>query len=317
MRFILAIAVSLLLISCQSARESDTTRLEKNREAAAELNRINSLLTSNRPVTRIELDSLTKLQSEYPGSPEVRRVLQGALIKRADWPAAEKIILATPEDERTNADRLNLAKILFKQGKFDDAVGVLKAMSPDAGERVEVASLLGQSQFYSGELEQAMKSLEAVRTDLAAQRRGDDLAHLGMIYHRRGENQKALAALQQAIEVSPENITAHSALVRVHAALGDTVQAETLGATLRSLNDKVAAAEQKKSRLVPLYYELEDAYSAKDFARVIALVGQIQPDADETTKAALYQYLAAAYRAQGREAEAQKALENAARLTQK
>ena len=317
MRAILVIAVLLLVNSCQSAREGDTTRLEMDGAATAELNRINALLTTNRPITKIDVDALTKLRSEYPGSPVVRRVLQGALIKRGDWASAETVINEIPERERTNADRINLAKVFFKQGKFRDTIDVLKGISPGPDERVEVAALLGQSQFYNGNFDDAAKTLESVRNELASQKRGDDLAHLGMTHYRLAENPKALEVLQQAVEMSPQNITAHSALVRVHTALGDTAQAEAWRLKLQAINDRIAADEKKKSRLVPLYYQLEDAYAAKDFDKVVSLVAQIQPDADDTTRGALYQYLANAYRAKGKEREAQKALDDAARLTQK
>ena len=50
---------------------------------------------------------------------------------------------------------------------------------------------------------------------------------------------------------------------------------------------------------------------------MIRLVQQIQPEADAHTKATLYQYLAAAYKAQGNEPEANRALAEAAKLTQK
>lgn len=313
----LILAALFGLASCGASAESDSQQLAKDAAATAELNRINAILSGNRAVTRIDLESLTNLREKYPNAPAVRKVLQGALIKRGDWAAAERVIEETPDSERTNSDRLNLAKIYFKQGKFGEASEVLTAISPGPDERLEVMSLLGQSRFYGGQSDEAVTSLEAVRAQLIEQKRGDDLAHLGLAYSRLGDNARARDTLLKAAEISPASLTAHSGLVRVHSALGDSAQAEVWSTKLRTLNDRIAADEKKKSRLVPLYYQLEDAYAAKDFDRVVKLVMKIQPDADDSTRAALYQYLAAAYRAQGKESEAQKALDDAARLTRR
>lgn len=315
-----AVFLSAVLLSnaCVSARDNDTTLLEADKAATAELDRLNSVLASNRPVTKIDIDSLNRLRDQYPSSPVVRRILQGALIKRGDWAAAEEIIASIPHRERANADKINLAKIYFKQGKFSEAVEILKPMLPDAAESgVEIWALLGQSQFYSGNLDEAAASLERVRDELVGQKRADDLAVLGTIYLRRGDHKKAIDVLQKAVEASPDNVAANNALSRAYAAIGDEANAQAYRSKVESISARIAADEKRKSRLVPLFYRLEDAYAAKDFDRVIAIVGEIQPDADDSTRPTLYQYLAAAYKAQGKETEAQKALAEAARLTQR
>lgn len=315
--FTIVLLVCFSASACQSAAEREASQIAADRTASNELMRINALLSSNRPVTSIDLDSITKLRAEYPNASVVRVLLQGVLIKREDWAAAEGIVVQTPENERTNPDRINLARIYFKQGKFLDAAGVLKTIRPDAIEGVEAAALLGQSQFYSGDLDEAAITLESIRNELVAQKRSDDLSLLGTIYFRRGDHAKAIETLQKAVEISPENISANSALSRAYAASGDDSRAEVYRRKLQSINIRVAAEEKRKSRVVPLFYKLEDAYAAKDFDKVIALVEQIQPDADDATKPTLYQYLAAAYQAQGKQAEATNALAEAAKITQK
>jgi predicted Zn-dependent protease len=306
--FVVATAAAL---SCLDRRTRDTVRLESDKAAMTELDRLNSLLAQGRPVTRIDLDSLNQIRERYPDSPVVRKILQGALIKRGDWAAAEQMFLEMPDHERTNADRLNLAKIFFKQGKFVDAIELLKKVSPDQNERVEVVSLLGQSQLYSGALDEAANTLEAVRAGLVAQARADDLTTLGTIYFRKGE------ALRQAVAASPDNIAANNLLTRIYAVNGDAVNASLHQARVKAINERVAADEKKRSRFVPLYYQLEDAYAARDFEKVIAIVKRIQPEADYTTRQTLYQYLVVAYEAQGKQTEAQNARNEAAKLTAK
>lgn len=314
---VLFLAIVFGLISCGVKGERDAERLAKDKTATAELNRLNSLLSSSRPVTRIDIESLDKLREQYPNSPAVRQILQSALIKRGDWAAAERIIAETPDSERTSSGRLNLAKIYFKQGKFSEASDLLKAIASNADQRVEATALLGQSQFYGGNLDEAATSFESIRNELVEQKRADDLTLLGTIYSRRGDQTKAIEILQKAVEVSPENISANNALSRVYASAGDQSKADVYREKVQAINARVAADEKKRSRLLPLFYQLEDAYAAKDFDKVIALVGQIQPEADDATKATLYSYLAAAYQAQGKELEAKNALAEAAKFTQK
>ena len=314
---VLSLLIVFGLISCGAEAARDSERLANDKTATAELNRLNSLLSSNRPVTRIDIESLNKLREQYPNSQAVRQILQGALIKRGDWAAAEKIIADTPDSQRTTPDRLNLAKIYFKQGKFSEASGLLKTISSNTNERVEATALLGQSQFYSGDLNEAATTFESIRNELVEQKRADDLTLLGTIYSRRGDHAKAIEILQSAVAVSPDNVSANNALSRVYAAAGDQSKAAALREKVETINARVAADEKKRSRLIPLFYQLEDAFAAKDFDKVIALVGQIQPEADDATKPTLYQYLAAAYQAQGKQAEAKNALAEAAKFTQK
>ena len=310
------LATFLLMMSCSEAARDDTLRLSKDSNATSELNRINALLTANRSVTRIDLDALSRLREQYPNAVEVRQLLQAALIRREDWAAAEKLIAAIPDGQRNDLDRLNLAKIYIKQGEFAEARPILERLR--SGEsRIESTALLGQSQLFSGALDESITTFESVRNDMISGKRADDLALLGLAYLRRGDHSEAIEVLKQTTAMAPENISANSALSRAYAAAGDAQNAGIYKAKLDEINARIAADEKKKAKLVPLYYQLEDAYAAKDFDKVIALVDQIKPEADDAIRSTLYQYLVAAYRAQGKEAEAQTALNDAAKIKQK
>jgi tetratricopeptide (TPR) repeat protein len=313
----LVLLTCLAFASCRPASENEARRLAEDAAATAELNRINTLLASHRPVTRLDIESLNGLRKKYPGSDVVRQLLQGALIKREDWAAAEAVVAGIPETERTTGDRLNLGKIYLKQGRFADAARVLASIPADAPEGIEIAALKGQAQFYGGETDAAVATLESIREDLILRKRADELAILGTIYFRRAEHLKAIDVLQQAVAIAPDNVAANNALGRVYTASGDNEKAEIYRQRLAAISERTAAAQKRKSRLVPLFYQLEDAYAAKEFDKVIAIVRQIEPEADDATKATLYQYLAAAYQEQGKDAEAKNALAEAAKLTQK
>ncbi|MEP6703209.1 MAG: hypothetical protein ABJB34_00225 [Acidobacteriota bacterium] len=309
--------VSLMLFGCEPPAKRDAARLAGDQSSMTELKRIEALLATKRPVTRLEMDSLQRLREQYPSSDLIRRLLVAAFIKREDWVAVERVISEIPEVDKTSADKLTLAKVYFKEGRFDDAAILLKAIPPGTPESTEAIALLGSAQFYSGDIDAAKATLESIQPNLISQKRGDELAILGTIYFRHGENQHAIDVLQKAAEISPDNISANSVLSRVYAATGDEPKAAAFRARLDAINEKVASEEKRRSRTAGLFYQLEDAYAAHDYDNVIGLVERIQPDADVNTKATLYQYLAAVYKAQGKEREATQALADAARLTQK
>ena len=307
----------LSLIACQSKTESDAALLAADKSALAEIKRINTNLAGGQTVSQSDVDSLNKLREKYQASAEVRQALQMVLIKRGDWSAVEKLIGETSENERTNDERITLAKVYFKLGRFQDAAETLKNLPPDQTTELETKSLLGQAQFYLGQPDEAARTIDSVWEQILAQKKTDEITLRGMIYFHQGNLDQAAETLKKAVEIAPENISANNALSRVYAAKGDTVNAEIYLAKTQRVNEIAAAAEKKKSRLVPLFYRLEDAYKAKKFDEVINLARQILPEADEKNRAVLYQYLAGAYQAQGKTTEAENAMADAARLTGK
>jgi len=311
------IAVGAFLSGCEKPVSNSAAQLERDPAAKSELARINALLSSARPVTRLDIESLDRLREKYPDSALVRPLLQSALIRRGDWGAAEKVFTDIPESERTAADKLNLAKIYLKQGRFAEAESLLKMLLTDGADKFDVIAFLGQAQFYGGKLDEAAKNFESVQSELIAKKRTEELTLLGTIYFRRGENDRAIDILTKAIAASPEDLSANNALSRVYAAAGDHAKAETFRAKVESINAVIAAEEKRKSRLIPIYYQLEDAYAAKDYDKVITLVRKMEAESDPATRSTLYQYLAAAYQGLGKDAEAKTAREEAAKFTQK
>ena len=303
--------------SCDSAAEKGDVLLAKDPQARAEIERLNALLATKRPVTRIDVESLDRLREKYPGSATISRLLQNAYIKRGDWLAAEQLIAAVPESARTDVDRLDLAKVQIKQGKFAEAAALLRSINTTGPEQVEVPALLAQAEFYSGNLAESVNRLAPLLPRLVEQKRAEDVTLLGTAYHRQGDNAKAIETLKTAVTIAPDNIAATSALGRAYAATGDQANAEATRVKVEELSVRLAEEEKRKSRQVALFYQLEDAYAAKDHDRVVSLVNQIRPEADRQTMAVLHQYLAAVYKAQGKEAEANRELEEAARIVQK
>jgi len=307
----------LCLLACQNKSESDAARLATDKSALAEIKRINTNLAGGQTVSQSDVDSLNKLREKYQASAEVRQSLQAVLIKRGDWAAVEKLIGETPESERTGDERITLAKVYFKLGRFQDAADTLKNLPPDRTTELETKSLLGQAQFYLGQTAEATQTIDSIWKQILAQKKTDEITLRGMIYFHQGNLDQAAETLKMATEIAPENVSANNALSRVYAAKGDAANAEIYLAKTQKVNEIAAAAEKKKSRLVPLFYRLEDAYKAKKYDEVISLARQILPESDEKNRAVLYQYLVGAYQAQGKTAEAQNAMADAARLSGK
>lgn len=318
-RFELIFTVIFLscLIGCQSASQKDAALVAADKPALAELKRINTNLGGGQAISQADVASLNKLREKYPNSAEVRQTLQAALIKREDWATVEQLIGEIPEAEKTNADRINLAKVYLKLGQYEKAADLLKPLIGEKTSEVETKSLLGQAQFYLGQFDEAAKTIDSIRDQILAQKKTDEMTLRGMIYFRQGKNDEAIETLKKVIEIAPDNISANNALSRIYSAKGDTASAEIYRTKAQNANEAVAASEKKKSRLVPLYYQLEDAFKAKKYDEVVNLARQILPETDGQNKAALYQYLAVAYQAQGKPAEAQNVLAEAAKLTGK
>src|SRR5687767_800862 len=59
----LGLVALFALVSCRSAADRDSVRLDQDKTAQAELNRINALLASSRPVTRVDVEYLSKLRA--------------------------------------------------------------------------------------------------------------------------------------------------------------------------------------------------------------------------------------------------------------
>lgn len=314
LKLIFTVIFLALFGGCQNSNQKGAILLASDKTASAELKRINSNLAAGQNVSQPDIDSLNSLREKYPEAAEVRQTLQAALIRREDWATVEKIIVEMPEREKTNADKLNLAKIYLKLGEYEKAAGLLNSLTADKTIEVEAKSLLGQAQFYLGQINEAAQTIDSIWNEIVAGKKTDEMTLRGMIYFRQNKLDEAVETLKKVLDIEPENISANNTLSRIYSAKGDTANAEIYLNKAQAAHEKIAALEKKKTKLVPLYYQLEDAYKAKKYDEVISIARQILPDADEKNQTALYQYLANAYQAQGNQVEAENAMRKAAEL---
>jgi tetratricopeptide (TPR) repeat protein len=137
-----------------------------------------------------------------------------------------------------------------------------------------------------------------------------------MIYFYKGDQGRAVEVLKKTVEINPDYIASLNALSRVYAAKGDSAQADLYRAQAESAHARQTADEARRMRLTSRARDLERAFAAGSYAECIAIAREMLQTADDAQKPALYEYIGKAYQATGKQAEAQAAFQEAARLQQ-
>lgn len=319
----LILLCAVFCISCQpdqttvksDAKAKDEAALQNDAKAKAEINRVNQILSSGRKISQEDFDSVRKIYDQYPSSETIRKTIRSSLIQREDWASLEKFFNEIPASELSQEDKLSLAKVYIKLGRFEDSVEVLKTLE-DKND-LEMKSLLANANFHLGNYDEAKNLLDGSWEQIIKEKRVDDIYVRGMIYFYAKENEKAIETFEKLLEIAPDNAPAANGLSRVYASQGETEKAEEYLAKVQQIFDKVTAEEKRKANLVENLYKLQEAYKANRFQEVVALANQILPEADERNKAILYQYLFNSYKALGKQKEAQEVLSKARQMQQK
>jgi tetratricopeptide (TPR) repeat protein len=144
---------------------------------------------------------------------------------------------------------VNLARVYFKEGRLDDAVGALqRAMKFDPpAPRWTVAWFTGLVNKQNGFLDEAIRQFRSILEDRYPEldQRGLDFSkdyevinELGLTLFERAKQERGQAArrddllrqaaaqFQKTLALDPENVTAHHNLALIHAQLGDAKLAE-------------------------------------------------------------------------------------------
>jgi tetratricopeptide (TPR) repeat protein len=312
------IIFSLLIFSaCQNDSTRDSKRLNEDKQTLAELNKIAASIQSGQMPNQEVVNSIKKIREKYPNAVEARNTYLLALNKREDWATAEKLLSEIPEKEKTENDKLNLANIYYKLGRYEEIVDLIKPLSATKPSDVNLNTLLGTSLFHLGKYDEAGQYFDKVTESLTANKRFEELTMRGTIYFHQGNYTKSIEVLKKSLEINPEHIPTINALSRAYTASGDLAQAESFREKTRTAYEKYTQSAQQKMKSVPLYYQLEDAWKAKKYDEVINVANQILPNADNNTKITLYQYLAQANQALGKQTEAQAAMLEIQKLQKK
>lgn len=305
-----------MFAGCAGRAERDQASFEADAAARTEVRRIEAALARTQNVQQSELDLLKSLHAKYPAAAEVSNTLQTALQARQDWDALEKLLTEKPAAERTPAEQVNLAKVYIKLGRYRDASDIVGVMADAAPNDLELNSLAGYAWYYEGKYDEAARAFDRVWDALVAAKKIDELMMRGMIYFYKGDQERASAVLKKTVEINPDYIPGLNALSRVYAARGDNAQADSYRAQAESAHARQTADEARRMRLTSRARDLEGAFAAGRYAECVEIAREMLQTADDAQKPALYQYLGQAYQATGKQAEAQAAFQEAARLQQ-
>jgi tetratricopeptide (TPR) repeat protein len=126
------------------------------------------------------------------------------LFKTGKLEEAEKVFLSAVENSKskddTNMAKSNLALVLWKKGKLDDAISMLKEVIKEY-KTTSIYGTLGYLAIEKGDLDEALEiNLEAYDFNPDHPVIQDNLAHL---YHLRGEMDKAGELFKKLIESNP------------------------------------------------------------------------------------------------------------------
>jgi Cytochrome c554 and c-prime len=184
-------------------------------------------------------------------------------LRQAEAAFAEVEKLGRPEGP------LNLARVLHKEGRLDEAAQALRRAAAAGAAPWTVAWLNGLVNKENGHLDDAVANfraaLGATSPDLTA--RGFDfsrdyevLNELGQALFERAKQERgearaarrrallgeAVAAFERTLAIDSENVTAHYALSLIHTDLGDATRA----ATHREAHRRYTADEQARNRVI-------------------------------------------------------------------
>lgn len=309
--------LSIFLSACQTDSQRDSKRLNDDKQTLAELNKIATGLKAGQLPNQEIINSVKKIREKYPNAVEARNVYFLLLNARQDWETAEKVLNEIPENEKTNDDKINLANIYYKQGRYEEIITLVKPILETKPNDLNLITMVGKSLFSLGRYDEALEIFNRNFETLVNNKKIEEISICGTIYFQQGNYKKAIEILNKSLEINGEFYPAMNTLSRAYAVIGDEKKAEEYRIKMRDTYEKLNSIEYKKAKLVPIFYQIEDAWKAKNYEEVINLVKQVLPEAEEQTKYALYQYLAQASQALGKAEEAQAAMQELQKLQQK
>ena len=305
----------IVLTGCQNEQPQSRSQFDKDTAAVAQLRRISATLAQVQRTSEQDMAVLKELHNKYPDATPVRQTLQSALVVWKDWDGVVQLIAAVPEAERTRQEKITLVQAYLIVGRYHEAANVAGPLAEASPSDLEANSLAGRAWYYEGRYDDAARAFDRVWNSLVTTQRAEDITLRGLIYFYQGNHQKAIETLKVAFTFQPDYYPGYAALSRVYRALGDERQAEEYQKQGTESFARQSSQRAKLSRVASKLRELELAWNEHRYEDVVRITQSVlQDDAGSGQRQVLYQYLAQAYQALGRTAEAQAALSEAARL---
>jgi tetratricopeptide (TPR) repeat protein len=156
----------------------------------------------------------TMLRSN-PNSPDVHFQMGLVNLAEAKFKDAEEAFRKTHQLNPANPRGLmGLVETQMAQSKPDQALALLRGESDKNPNNIDLRLAIGNIAVRSGKYDEAVQAFNHVLNSLDknSKQRGDIFLRIGETYRRKGDDAGAVAVLQKAREVLPDNITVLSTL---------------------------------------------------------------------------------------------------------
>lgn len=258
------------------------------------------------------MQRLQTLRTRYSQAPELRALLREVYLARQDFTAlAELMLEARPQ---TAADSLELARVLCKDQRFEAAAPVLAGLLAQGPPGAELRWLAAYTAFHRGQQQQAAALLDGGWQELLGQGHDGALLLRGLLHCYHGEHARAEALLREGLARQPDDIGAANALARVIAAQGRAAEAAEWFARVDALQTQGKERQRRFNQINDALRSLDLAWQERDFASGERHARTALQLGGPAVQRNAWLWLVQIYRAQGREAEARAAEEQAQAL---
>jgi tetratricopeptide (TPR) repeat protein len=160
-------------------------------------------------------EMLGNMLRSNPNSPDVNFQMGLVALAENKYKEAEDAFRKTHQLNPANARGLmGLVETQMAQSKPDQALALLRAESEKNPNNIDIRLAIGNIAVRSGKYEEALQSFNQILNSLDknSKQRGDIFLRIGETYRRKGDDAGAVASLQKARDVLPDNITVLSTL---------------------------------------------------------------------------------------------------------
>jgi hypothetical protein len=325
----LFVASTIMLLGCQRSSDPDPAPQRSDPKLSqpsaslnserwdARLNGIKLQLAESQRFTPELFESLQQLHEDAPQHDPTTRLLVNAYLQRQDWNALAGLLNSKPPDQRSAREVQQLATILVRAQRFEEAYALVDPMVDAAGQsaNLDVSWLAAFSAFHTGNLARVATILDANFEELIAAGKLDAYVIRALVHFEFDELVQAESLLTTLVNKNDSHAPGHDALGRVLVARGDVERGKQHIGRANELRLQVTTAEQKALRLAAMAKALDDAWNRKDYDTCDRFIAEMLPQVSRDQQVVLYQYLAAVRLAQGRQEEAREAQHQATQLS--
>lgn len=305
----------LLLSGCEFGAPDPDQRLIADVAATVELRRIRDVQSEGGLLTPGDFRALQQILDRHPHATLVHGSYRAALIQRSDWASLETFLLQTPPELRSEDHQLDLARVYFRQGNYQDLFETLAGLPQALRASGEFVVMQATALFRLGLLEEAASHLDLHWQMLLAENNSDGVGIRGQILLHQRQFERARDLLSTALEWAPDDRNILLALARAHHAMGEEGPAAAALARADALQAQRSGQARQAMHQVELVNALQQHWASQQYPQVIVLARQALQVLDATHHPILYEYIVEAHRRLGQGAKAEAALaEQKARL---